>query len=73
MLRNGIVRMFFYVAPTELEYGSIIRSTNMSSLRDYKLMDFDENNANFQSSDRSDMFVVRAQGSMFKPQRGGIT
>ncbi len=53
--------------------GSIIRSTNMSSLRDYKLMDFDENNANFQNSDRSDMFVVRAQGSMFKPQRGDIT
>ena len=49
----------FNVAPTELEYGWIIRSTNMSSLRDYKLMGFDGNNANFQTSDGSDMFVVR--------------
>ncbi|MGA9405946.1 MAG: hypothetical protein WBW71_02315, partial [Bacteroidota bacterium] len=49
----------FYVAPTEFEDRWIIGSTNMSSLRDDKLMDFDRNNANFQSSDRSEMVVVR--------------
>src|SRR5208283_2999409 len=57
-----------YVTPTELEYWWIIRSTNMSSLRDYKLMDFDGNNANFQSSDRSDMLVVRHKNLCSSPR-----
>ena len=40
MLRKGMVKMVLYVAPTELEYRWIIRSTNISSLRDYKPMNF---------------------------------
>jgi hypothetical protein len=35
ILSEGVVKMVSYVAPTELEYWLIIRSTNISSLRDY--------------------------------------
>jgi hypothetical protein len=58
----------FYVAPTELEYRWIIRSTNMWSLRDYKLMDLDGNNANFQSSAGSDIFVVTQKYQCSSPR-----
>ena len=68
MLRNGLVRIVFYVAPAELEYSWIIRSTTMPSLRDYTLIDFDGNNAHFQSSDRGVMFLVTHQCRCSSPR-----
>ena len=37
---KGIVEEVLYVAPTELDYRWIIRSTNSSSLRDYEPLNF---------------------------------